>query len=199
MPSIALTDNNNLFGVLEFSIECINNGIQPIIGLSINLLDIQEKNISSQINLLVKTEEGYKNLLYLSSISHIKQTDKVGIKLADLINHSSGLICYIGGEFNPLLFLSNQKKIENIDQLILTLLDIFPDNLYFELQRIENNNVDNYENIFIEIARKYQIPLIATNNVKFENASDHNAHDALLCIAQKATVNQNNRIISNSN
>ena len=44
MPSIALTDNNNLFGALEFSIECINNGIQPIIGSSLNLLDIHEYN-----------------------------------------------------------------------------------------------------------------------------------------------------------
>ena len=198
MPSIALTDNNNLFGALEFAIECVNNGIQPIIGLSVNLLDIQEKNYSSQINLLVKSKEGYNNLLYLSSISHTKQNDKVGIKISDLIDHSKGLICYVGGEFNPLLFLYNQKKIKNMDQLILSFLDIFPDNFYFELQRIDDENVENYENIFIEIANKYQIPLITSNNVKFENASDHNAHDALLCIAQKATVSQNNRIISNS-
>ena len=52
MPAIALTDNNNMFGSLEFSIECINNGIQPIIGSSINLLDVKFKNIPSQINFL---------------------------------------------------------------------------------------------------------------------------------------------------
>ena len=49
MPAIALTDNNNMFGALEFSIESINNGIQPIIGTSINFLDIKIDNISSQI------------------------------------------------------------------------------------------------------------------------------------------------------
>ena len=54
-----------------------------------------------------------------------------------------------------------------MDQLILSFLDIFPDNFYFELQRIDDENVENYENIFIEIAKKYQIPLIASNNVKY--------------------------------
>jgi len=54
MPSIAVTDNNNLFGALEFSLECVKNGIQPIIGSSLNLLDVQENHNSSQINLLVK-------------------------------------------------------------------------------------------------------------------------------------------------
>ena len=46
LPAIALTDNNNMFGALEFSIECQNNGIQPIIGTSINLLDIKIKDVS---------------------------------------------------------------------------------------------------------------------------------------------------------
>ena len=118
MPSIALTDNNNLFGALEFALESIENGIQPIIGSSINLLDIQANNNFSQVNLLVKNKEGYKNLLYLSSISHTKQNDLVGIKIEDLKDHANGLICFIGGEFNPLLFLKTQNKINEIDDLV---------------------------------------------------------------------------------
>ena len=54
MPAIALTDNNNLFGSLEFAIECVDNGIQPIIGSSLNLLDIKLNDKFAQINLLVK-------------------------------------------------------------------------------------------------------------------------------------------------
>ena len=110
MPSIALTDNNNRFGTLEFSLECQKNGIQPIIGSSISLFDISYKNKFSQITLLVKNKIGYENLLYLSSISHTKQTKGVGITFKDLINHSNGLACYIGGELNPLLFYSLQNN-----------------------------------------------------------------------------------------
>ena len=62
MPAIALTDNNNMFGALEFALECAANGIQPIIGASINLLNIKNKNKVSQISFLVKNERGYKNL-----------------------------------------------------------------------------------------------------------------------------------------
>ena len=79
MPSIALTDNNNLFGALEFSIECVNNGIQPIIGSSINLLDIQENQTLAQINLLVKNEEKHN--------IHIKENNKVHLHQSFLFHN----------------------------------------------------------------------------------------------------------------
>ena len=196
MPSIALTDNNNLFGALEFALESIDNGIQPIIGSSINLIDIKANNNFSQINLLVKNKEGYKNLLYLSSISHTKQNDIVGIKIDDLKNHTNGLICFIGGEFNPLLFLKTQNKKNKIDDLLSILLDFFLDNFYFEIQRINNSQLNDYEDDIVELSQKYKIPIISSNNVKFEKASDHNAHDVLLCISQKATISQERRVFS---
>ena len=81
MPAIAITDNNNMFGVFEFSQECVKNNIQPIIGTSINLLDFKINNKISQITLLAKIEIGYKNLVQLSSLSHLNGFKDVGIKL----------------------------------------------------------------------------------------------------------------------
>ena len=71
MPALAITDNNNMFGVFEFAQECIKNNIQPIIGTSINLVDVQSKNKVSQLSFLVKNERGYKNLIHLSSLSYL--------------------------------------------------------------------------------------------------------------------------------
>jgi len=197
MPAIALTDNNNMFGVLEFSIECIKNGIQPIIGSSINFLDINYKGISSQINFLVKNKTGYKNLLYLSSISHTSNNNPIGIFHKDMENHYEGLICYIGGEYNPLLFLKlNNKKVE-----ILTLIKFFKnkfkEDFLFELQRIQEPKIDEFEKEFLKYSNDFNIPIIGSNNVKFKDVSDYSAHDVLLCIAQKSTINQTNRISSN--
>ena len=96
-----------------------------------------------------------------------------------------------------LLFLKSQNKSNEIDDFIATFLDIFPENFYFELQRIKDTLLNEYENNFIELSKKYKIPLISSNNAKFENAADHSAHDALLCISQKTTVNQVNRVFSN--
>ena len=110
MPALAITDNNNMFGVFEFAQECINNNIQPIIGTSINLIDVQLKNTISQLSFLVKNEIGYKNLIYLSSLSYLNKNRDLGISIADIEGHTEGLFCFLGGEFNPLLILHNQNK-----------------------------------------------------------------------------------------
>ena len=199
MPAIALTDNNNMFGVFEFSQECISNNIQPIIGSSINLLDVQSDNYISQLSFLVKNEIGYKNLLHLSSLSHLNNNKKIGINISQLEDYSSGLYCYIGGQYNPLLMLRKQKKNLKVASFIENLKKFFNDNLLFEIQRINDIDIDNFEFEFIELAKKNNIPLIGSNNIKYGDQNDNSAHDALLCIAQKSTVNNTNRIQSNEN
>ncbi len=198
MPAIALTDNNNMFGILEFSITCINNSIQPIIGTSINYLDIQTKEHPSQLNFLVMNEEGYINLLYLSSISHTSGNNPIGIYHKDLKKYNNGLICYIGGEYNPLLILKHQNKIEEISVFINNFRNMFGQDFLFEIQRIQDPKIDGFEKEFLEYSQNFTIPIIGSNNIKYENANDYNAHDALLCIAQKLTINQTNRKVSNS-
>ena len=198
MPAIALTDNNNMFGILEFSITCINNSIQPIIGTSINYLDIQTKENPSQLNFLVMNEEGYINLLYLSSISHTSGNNPIGIYHKDLKKYNNGLICYIGGEYNPLLILKHQNKIEEISVFINNFRNMFGQDFLFEIQRVQDPKIDGFEKEFLEYSQNFTIPIIGSNNIKYENAKDYNAHDALLCIAQKLTINQTNRKVSNS-
>ena len=198
MPAIALTDNNNMFGILEFSIACINNSIQPIIGTSINYLDIQTKEHPSQLNFLVMNEEGYINLLYLSSISHTSGNNPIGIYHKDLKKHNNGLICYIGGEYNPLLILKHQNQIEEISVFINNFRNMFGQDFLFEIQRVQDPKIDGFEKEFLEYSQNFTIPIIGSNNIKYENANDYNAHDALLCIAQKLTINQTNRKVSNS-
>ena len=198
MPAIALTDNNNMFGALEFALECVNNGIQPIIGTSINFLNIQNNKYPSQLNFLVKNKEGYINLLYLSSLSHTSGNYPIGIHLDNLKNYSKGLICYVGGEFNPIMFLYLQNKISEINEYINIFKNIFHNDFLFEIQRINDYKIDEFENEFLEYANQHNIPLIGSNNVKFEKENDYDAHDALLCIAQKSTINKTDRITSNS-
>ena len=125
MPAIALTDNNNMFGAFEFALECANNGIQPIIGSSINILDINYKNKISQLSFLVKNEIGYQNLLHLSSLSQTSENHSIGVYLKDFENYSEGLFCFIGGEFNPLMLLHLSNKAEKIDEFIKLLVKIF--------------------------------------------------------------------------
>ncbi len=196
LPALAITDNNNMFGVFEFAQECVSNNIQPIIGSSINLLDIREKNKVSQLSFLVKNEMGYKNLIYLSSISYLNKGSDIGITIKDLENHSEGLFCFIGGEYNPLMILHNENQ--SVDELINKLKKIFKENLLFELQRINDSEIDFFESFIINKSKEFNIPLIGTNNIKFGEQEEFAAHDALLCVAQKTTINNGSRKTSNN-
>jgi DNA polymerase-3 subunit alpha len=196
LPALAITDNNNMFGVFEFAQECVSNKIQPIIGSSINLLDIREKDKISQLSFLVKNETGYKNLIYLSSISYLNKGSDIGITIKDLENHSEGLFCFLGGEYNPLMILHNENK--NTDELINIFKKLFNENLLFELQRINDSEIDSFENVLIKKSNEFNVPLIGTNNIKFGEQEEFAAHDALLCVAQKTTINNGSRKTSNN-
>ena len=172
MPAIALTDNNNMFGILEFSIACINNSIQPIIGTSINYLDIQTKEHPSQLNFLVMNEEGYINLLYLSSISHTSGNNPIGIYHKDLKKYTNGLICYIGGEYNPLLILKHQNQIETISAFIEKFQNMFDQDFLFEIQRVQDPEIDEKLNLTINKAQKRTVNYALSNTFGF---GGHNA------------------------
>ena len=75
---------------------------------------------------------------------------------------------------------------------------LFKNNLLFELQRINDSNIDSFEDYLIEKSYKFNIPLIGTNNIKFGEVDEFSAHDALLCVAQKTTINSGNRKTSNN-
>lgn len=123
MPAIAVTDNNNLFGALEFSEIISNAGIQPIIGAKIKVKTPNKFIINPEIendkyfyiNLLSKNETGYKNLLFLNSISYTHHSsDNAFVTLEQLYENKDGLIILTGGYkniFNNLLFLTGMTKL----------------------------------------------------------------------------------------
>ena len=107
----------------------------------------------------LKTQE-----IFTDSIIEIKTSPN----LKDFENYSEGLFCFIGGEFSPLLLLHLNNKDEKIDNFIKLLIKIFKKNLLFELQRIEDIEIQDFEKQFILLAEKFNVPLIGSNNIKFE-------------------------------
>ncbi|MBI28694.1 MAG: DNA polymerase III subunit alpha [Pelagibacteraceae bacterium] len=205
MPAVALTDNNNMFGALEFSIKSSNKGIQPIIGTTINLFINDLHNINNNINinqvtLLAKNQIGYTNLLHLSSKSHIENSHNMpGLFLKDIINYKEGLIIYLGGSHNPIIQYLEKNKIERMNDLISTLKNEFKDNLLFEIQRIQNNDFEKFEDNLINLSIEKKIPLIATNNVQYPDEEYFESHDSLICIAEKTKLVHEKRKKSNPN
>ena len=201
MPAIALTETNNLFSALEFSVLFKDNGLQPIIGCQIDfrftdMVSERRARTTAPIVLLAQDELGYKNLMKLSSEMYVQNDDeKVEISIEKLERHADGLICLTGGSRGPLgqLILAAQDKAAR--DLLLKFQNIFSDRLYLELQRHPQGaglpkEENDTEPVFIEMAYDLSIPLIATNDVYFDNIEMYEAHDALLCIADGAYVDQ---------
>ena len=201
MPAIALTETNNLFSALEFSVLFKDNGLQPIIGCQIDfkftdMVLERRARTTAPIVLLAQDELGYKNLMKLSSEMYVQNDDeKVEISIETLERHADGLICLTGGSRGPLgqLILAAQDKAAR--DLLLKFQNIFSDRLYLELQRHPQGaglpeEENDTEPVFIEMAYDLSIPLIATNDVYFDNIEMYEAHDALLCIADGAYVDQ---------
>ena len=97
-PAIAITDTSNMFGALEFSINMVSNGIQPIIGIQVNIADSSENEIDvGEVVLIAKNEMGYKNLLNLTSDLENNVNFEKFVKWKNLAAHSDGLILLTGG------------------------------------------------------------------------------------------------------
>lgn len=201
MPAVAITDTNNLFAALEFSVVASGAGVQPIIGCQI---DLQYKkpdpsgriNPASPVVLLAQSECGYKNLMKLNSCLYIDANGQLPqITVDDLRNFSAGLICLSGGANGPVGKLLQTTQIPAAKTLMTQLSEIFSNRLYVELQRHPTESgLPDAERLteagFIEMAYEMDLPLVATNDVYFKGTSIYEAHDALICIAEGAYVDQ---------
>lgn len=184
-PALAIADHNNLYGALEFAETCVKHGIQPIICARIQLI---QDEIEGDLLFLVTNEAGYFNLIELISQINL---DEQYLKIDQLFNADlNGLICLTGGPDGFLAqLIKNYKKPEEFLQKIREKLA--ENHIFLEIQRCDDNN--NYENEVLKLAKMCNLPLAATNDVFFLKESDFEACDALLAMAQKSFINDEER------
>ena len=195
-PAVAITDHGVMYGVIEFYQKCKKAGIKPIIGVEFYMakksrLDKVTKDDEKRnyhLLLLAKNEEGYKNLIKLTSIAHLEgYYYKPRIDWEVLEKHSNGLIACtacLGGEIQQLI-LAN--KLDKAEKRILDHNKLFgQDNFYLELQDhqdIPEQKVVNEK--LIEFSRKLNVPVVATNDLHYLREEDADAQDILLCMQTK--------------
>lgn len=202
MPAVAVTDTNNMFGALEFSTVARSSGIQPIHGC---LLDIATPNgdadaaaaaSGAPVVLLAQSQAGYANLLKLNSQLYLGTGDASWLVLEDLERFGEGLICLTGGPDGAMGRLLQEGRAAAAEELLQSLSSIFGDRLYVEIQRHPAEGTAcaakeaATEGSMIGLAYRHRIPLVATNDVHFPGPDMFEAHDALMCIAEGAYVDQ---------
>ena len=192
IQNIGICDSFNLCGALEFSEKISKSGTHPIIGTQINFsLD----NSIGRLPLFATTLTGYTNLIKFSSKSYLdsNEVSDPHCKISELNNINKDLILLSGNHHGLFGKLFKLNKLKQIEESAKELKNIFKDRFYLEIQRHNEPGEENYENFILNLSKKYQIPIIATQEVYYLTEDLYEAHDALLCIGQKNYVDDTNR------
>ena len=204
MEALALTDHGALYGAVEFFQKAKKEGIKPIIGCEIYVAsgDMSDKTPGSHnrryhLTLLVKNKTGYKNLVQLVTRAQLDgfyykpRADKNLLR-----QYAEGLICLSGCRQGEIPHLVHANQPEQAESAAKEYLEIFgKDNFYIEIQPhfAKSDNKILYSGV-IELAKKLEIPLLATNDVHYIYKDDEDYHDVLLAIGTGNKISDPNRL-----
>ncbi|MGM9570177.1 MAG: PHP domain-containing protein, partial [Phascolarctobacterium sp.] len=200
MDSLAITDHGAMYGAVEFYQQCKKQGIKPILGCEVYLTTGShfEKNNRGMFHLILLAENdtGYHNLMKLVSIGQVEgfyykpRIDKDALRA-----HSEGLICLsacIAGEL-PVLIL--QDNLEGARRCIQEYIDIFgKDNYFLEIQDHDLPEEHKVTAVLKQLAKEFDLGLVATNDLHYVRREDAAAQDILLCIQTTSTVDEPDRM-----
>ena len=170
-PACAITDTSNLFGAFEFSEKLFFSGIQPIIGMQVNVYDEFFDGKHFELVILVKSREGYENLVIIANKINkgINSNIHKKINIDFLIKHRFGLIFLSGGYQNGYIgnpALTGERKIcfDRAEKLKSFLGNDF----YIELQRSNIKETTIAEKQLLLLSLELDIPIVATNDAYFK-------------------------------
>lgn len=198
---IAITDHGNMFGAFNFVSEAAKRNLKAIVGCEFYIVPDRHKQAFSKIKgekderyhqlLLAKNQAGYQNLSKLCSLGYIEgmygKYPRIDKEL--VLQYHEGLIatsCCVGAEI-PQLIIAN--RLEEAEKQVKWWKDLFGEDFYIELQRhglenLEGSGIsqEDVNKILVQFAKKFQIKVIATNDVHYLDQKDAEPHDILLCV-----------------
>ena len=202
-PAIAIADRNGLYGVMAFGDACKAAGVQPIVGTFLSVARPGQRlpngaPLIDWLALYVQDDIGYDNLCALVSAAHLDRPIEQDphVALSALAGKTDGLICLTGGGEGALARLLADEQASAAEAYVEQLEALFGGRLYIELSRRGEAAEIAAENALIDMAYARALPLVATNPANFVEPQFHAAHDAMLCIAQSAYVESEDRRVS---
>ncbi len=202
-PAVAICDRNGLYGAMAFGEACKAAGVQPIVGIFLSVARPGPRlaNGAPQIDwiaLYAQDETGYNNLCALVSDAHLGRPVEQDphVTFARLAGRTDGLICLTGGGEGALARLLAGEQKTAAEDYVEQLEALFGGRLYIELSRRGDAAEKAAEKALIDMAYARALPIVATNPASFVEPQFHAAHDAMLCIAQSAYVESEDRRVS---
>ncbi len=202
-PAIAVADRNGLYGVMAFGEACKAAGVQPIVGTLLSVARPGQRLANGAplidwLALYAQDDAGYDNLCALVSAAHLGRPVEQDphVLLTDIAGRTDGLICLTGGGEGALARLLAGEQKSAAEDYAEQLEALFGGRLYIELSRRGDATEIAAEDALIEMAYARALPIVATNPANFVEPNFHPAHDAMLCIAQSAYVESEDRRVS---
>ena len=189
MPALALTDLSNLHAAVKFYTKCLDKGIKPILGSNIRLNDAEHK-----VTLLSMTNKGWRSLTEIVSRGFIEgqQLDIPCVQKEWVLEQNQDIIVLLGmhSDVGKMLNSSNPQKA---DALLEEWIEKFGNRVYLALTRTDRPDEENFIAGAIKLAQKYNIGVVAHNDVHFIAQTDFEAHEARVCIADGYVLGDSRR------
>jgi len=195
--ALALTDNGNMYGAIDFYKECVQEGIKPVLGVDFFVAprtrfdkEFRTDDHTFRLVLLAKDKTGYQNLIHLVSLSHLEGFhDRPRIDRELIEKYREGLICIMpsfGGEH--VVAINDKKRAEEI---VAWYKKIFDNDLYIEITH--HPEVENHEATMkkvVALARQCEVPLVAAQDVQFMDKDDAVARELVQKIRDGGSLNR---------
>ncbi len=199
VDTCAVTDHGNMYATLYFAEECVKRGLKYIIGCELYMTDDYRVKTpgtkTEHLILLAKNKTGYRNIVWLDSMSYIEGFyGKPRMDYKTLKEHSEGVICLsacLAGRIPRLLAAGDYDAAKSFAQ---EMKDTFGGDFYIELQDHGLAEEKQILPALIRLGRELDIPLVATNDVHYINKEDWEVQDILLCIQTKKTLDDPKRM-----
>ncbi len=195
VPAVAVTDQSNLFAMVKFYRAAMAAGVKPIVGVDAWMRNPDNPGQPHRLVLLCQNDTGYRNLTDLVSRGY-REGQHQSVPMLDedwLDGHTDGLIALSGGRGGAIgvALLANDRG--RAEQQLARYLAFFPDRFYLELQRTGREGEEDYLHAAVDLALAHDVPVVATNDVRFIEREDFDAHEARVCIHEGRVLNDPRR------
>jgi DNA polymerase-3 subunit alpha len=196
MPAVALTDQNNLFGMVKFYKKAVAAGVKPIIGVDLRIVNEEDASRPFRLILLCQNNDGYRNLSRLLSRAFLEgQVRGEPLARREWLTREScaGLIALSGGLHGDVGHALHNDHKDQARTILDAWREIFPDRYYLELIRTGRAGEEDCVQATLALASAAAVPVVASNDVRFLSRDDYNAHEARVCIHEGRSLSDPDR------
>ena len=192
LPAVGVTDTSNLFALVKFYKAAEAAGLKPVCGADVFVAE--DGQAPARLTLLCQNRDGFLSLSRLLSRAFLEghRGDFVAVRPDWLLADNRGLVALAGRE-SPLGLCLAAGRQEYAKDWLRQWQAALPDRLYLELTRTQRAGEENFNNAAIELAAQHDLPLLASNDVRFLDRADFDAHEARVCIATGRVLDEPKR------